>query len=265
MFLPRTQAWWQRINFPIVATAALGFGSEYWDLHATNYESYAALKARLIALNRRPTDRYIATELSQFLLDDALVAAGGVERAYDTFTASVAQINAYIAQNGITYSPNHRTNVAAPATQDAWYGFADLISWSRAFEERLDRPPRSGRLRRQGLVPSLRPKRLRNRADAALMTLRTGPVGETRNLTNFSLHAALLRNPMSGVRVTQDSTAKMPLPDPVTGPVHHWYVLTWHQDRDAVAFAQHLWQSVAQCMEDIIAAFERSVPRRLRP
>lgn len=264
MDLQRTSEWWHRIHFPSGALAPLGFGAEYWDLVATNYDGYEALKNRHLALGRKQSDRYIASQLSRFLLDDALVAAGGVERAHDAFQASIVEVNASIAQNEIAYDPERPTGLGGPATQDAWYAFADLISWARAFEERLDRRPFVRRLRHQGLVPSLKPKRLRQRAERALSVLREGPVGQARNLTNFSLHAALVRNPMSGVVVAADGKARLPMPGPVTDPVHHWYALIWNQDCDAVTVADAIWQSVAQCLDDIIIAFELSVPKRLR-
>ena len=135
-------------------------------------------------------------------------------------------------------------------------------------EERLDRraiqqsgtaaPPR------QGLVPALKPARLKKRVDKLMTEFRSGPIGETRFLANFTLHSALIRNPNSGARLDQNGKVTLPIPDKQVGRISNWKLLTWNDRRDGIVFAEELWTSVETFMEGLIEAFERAVPRRLR-
>ena len=94
-------------------------------------------------------------------------------------------------------------------------------------EERLDRraiqqsgtaaPPR------QGLVPALKPARLKKRVDKLMTEFRSGPIGETRFLANFTLHSALIRNPNSGARLDQNGKVTLPIPDKQVGRISKRY------------------------------------------
>jgi hypothetical protein len=79
--LERLTGWYKRIVFPPAASAKLGFGAEYWDPDPTHYEGWKQLRDRLTALGRTPTKRDLAYDLVSHLLDDVIVAAGGVEHA----------------------------------------------------------------------------------------------------------------------------------------------------------------------------------------
>jgi hypothetical protein len=269
MLLPRSKGWWDRVHFPSadISNAPLYFASEYWDLNPSKYEGHAGVSARYLQHGRKRTGRDLAMELSQFLLDDVLIAAGGVERAYVVFRTSVDSINDSIAQNGLVYDPNIRhQGVGSEETVSAWYGLTDLIAWCRTFVERLERDPRDRKkYGKQGLLPRLRPKLLSRRARRAQVALLSGVVGEARTLANYSLHNGLVRNPWSGVTLGSNDKAFMPLPDPIQKSAHHWHELTWDQNRDAIQVADELWRSVATCMDELIAAFERSVTKRRKP
>jgi hypothetical protein len=143
-----------------------------------------------------------------------------------------------------------------------------VITWARAVEERLDRRPpsrHSGKMRNQGLVPALKPLRLKKRVELLVKQLRAGPVGECRLLANFTLHDALVRNPFAGAQLTADGAMTLPIPDPPAHPINHWYLFTWNDGRDGIAFAEEVWKSIQVFIDDLLNAFEKAVPKRLRP
>ena len=87
-------------------------------------------------------------------------------------------------------------------------------------------------------------------------------MGQARPLANFVLHGALVRHPFSGVQVDTVGTIILPIPD--SRPASHWYLLTWDQERDGFIFAEELWQAIQNFIDEILDAFEKSVPKRLR-
>jgi len=95
-----------------------------------------------------------------------------------------------------------------------------------------------------------------------LKQLRSGPVGEARPLANFVLHGALVNDPFSGVQVDANRNVSLRIPD--SFPASHWYLLRWDQERDGFAFAEALWRAVQTFIDEILNAFEKSVPKRLR-
>jgi len=78
------------------------------------------------------------------------------------------------------------------------------------------------------------------------------------------LHTALVRHPFSGVDVGLAGEVSLPIPDTARKPVAHWYLLTWDEERDGFAFAGELWKSLADAVDDLLSAFEKAVPKRLR-
>jgi hypothetical protein len=267
--LSRTNEWNQRVHFPTAAKAPLGWGYEYWILDPAIYEGHVELKARAAEVHRRQerhtwTKRQLAAELSDHLLEDVLAAAGGVEHSILAFRDALARAQAWADQIEPKLTPETvPTGIADISVVDAWYEFANLLSWARVLEERLDRRGR-GKLPNQGLMHALKPMRLKKRVTKLTEDLRAGPLGETRFLANFTLHSALVRNPNSGARLDKEGHVTLPIPDKQTGPIGHWKAMTWDERRDGVVFAEELWASIEAFMEGLIQAFEKAVPRRFR-
>jgi hypothetical protein len=261
----RSNEWWRRQAFSRYGVP-LGWGAEYWDLKAENYEGASAMGNRLRALGRRPTKRDVALRLANFLLSDVLVAAGGVEGAVGRLRQTATELRRVADRWGVRGTvdlPHH--GLSDFASIDAAYSFADFLSWVRALDERLDRRAFEGGVRRrQGLLPALRPKRLGQRVQHLVDEFRAGPGGDCRDLANFTLHASLVRNPLSGAEVDQAGEIRLPIPDTPTHPVYHWDQLTWTDGRDGFAFAEQVWQAVLKLMDDLLEAFEKAVPRRFR-
>jgi hypothetical protein len=78
------------------------------------------------------------------------------------------------------------------------------------------------------------------------------------------LHTALVAHPFSGVQIDSDGSIMLPIPDAPSRSVSHWYLLTWNQKRDGLALAEEIWQTVQNFVDELIQAFEKSVPKRLR-
>src|SRR5262249_28584630 len=116
----------------------------------------------------------------------------------------------------------------------------------------------------QGLLPAIKPTRLRNRCKKLFLDLQSGQVGQSRTLVNFILHTALANHPYSGVRVDEVGSITLPVPDLPNQRVGHWYLLTLPGEQDGIVLAEQIWDSVQRFVEGLIGAFEKSVPRRLR-
>lgn len=257
--------WSRRVNFPKGAAAPLGFGGEYWKTDPRLYEGFEQLNARLRGLGRKARKTDVAYQLTSNLLGDMLVAAGGVENSVVRLRAAIGELKAYVlahelkAANGIQYGLSH------PAAITSWYAFSDLLTWSRTVVERMEH--RAGNRKKfpmQGLLPALKPVRLRKRCEKLLATLSDGPVGQSRNLANFVLHTALVQHPLSGVQIDATGLITLPVPDLPSQLTSHWYLLTWDREQDGIVLAEEIWDSVRSFLDALIDAFEKSVPKRLR-
>ena len=257
--------WMKRVKFSEVAKAPLGFGSEYWISTASHYEGWTDLRDRLNSLGRQALKRDIAVELSSNLLEEVVVAAGGVEQAVESLRRCKGVIEQYAREHGVRSQPGVPQGLATVDTVEVAYLFANVMAWSRSVVERVERRPLNRKhFGDQGLLPALKPKRLKKRVETLFDTIRDGPVGETRRLANFTLHTALVRSPHSGIELLPSGEVVLPIPDAPSRPVTHWILLTWHDARDGFAFADELWTSIETFIEGLLDAFEASIPKRLR-
>ena len=147
VLLSRTNEWNQRVHFPTAAKAPLGWGYEYWILDPKIYQGHVEVKARAAEVRRRQkrhswTKRQLAAELSDHLLDEVLTAAGGVEHSILALRDALNRAQAWADQIEPKLTPESvPTSIADFSVVDAWYEFANLLSWARALEERLIRSP----------------------------------------------------------------------------------------------------------------------------
>ena len=257
--------WSKQVAFPAAATAQLGFGAEYWRADPSLYEGFEQLGARLQSLGRKTKRVDVVYQLTSHLLTDVLVAAGGVENSILRLHAAVEDLKAYVSKHKLTAVHGIPLGLAHPAAVTAWYAFSDVLSWSRTVVERMERPAGNRRkVSKEGLLPALKPERLRTRCEMLLATLRDGPVGQSRNLANFVLHTALVRHPHTGAQLELSGSITLPVPDLPRQQVSHWYLLSWQAEQDGLALANEIWLSVQEFIDGLINSFERSVPKRLR-
>ena len=179
--LERLTGWYRRVLFPPVAWVKLGAVTVYWDPNPTHYEGWKQLRDRLTALGRTPTKRDLAYDLASHLLDDVIAAAGGVEHAIIRLRDAHRKLKDYVFMHNLKPEDGIPLGLGHEGATEAWYAFADLLSWTRTFVERLKRQPSDRQnFPEQGLIPALRPKRLKKRCNRLLSQLRTGPVGQAR-------------------------------------------------------------------------------------
>ena len=257
--------WSHRVNFPQSALARLGFASEYWHGDPRLYEGYEQLQERFKLLGRKASRSYIAGELSSHLLSEVLAAAGGVEGALMRLRASIDELRVWVSANQFKAQAGVPHGLGHEAAVDAWYAFSEFLIWSRTLIERMER--RAGnpkKFPKQGLLPALKPRRLKRNCEKLFSTLQAGPVGRSRPLVNFVIHAAMVNHPFTGAELEPSGAIVLPVPDLPTQQVAHWYLLSWHSGHDGVALAEEMWLSVQVFMDGLLAAFEKAVPKRMR-
>lgn len=253
------------MNHPTMALASLGGASEYWQGDPRLYEGHEQLQQLYKSLGRRVSRSYVAGELSRHLLSEVLVAAGGIEGALMRLRACIEELRACAEHNQFEAQPGVPFSLGHAAATDAWFAFAELLMWSRTLIERMER--RAGNPKKypkQGLLPALKPKRLKSRCERLFKVLQDSPVGRSRPLANFILHSALVNHPHTGVQLEPSGAIVLPVPDIPTQQVAHWYLLSWHAGHDGVALAEAMWQDVQVFVDGLLTAFERAVPKRMR-
>jgi hypothetical protein len=260
MSLPQTDAWIRRASFP----APLGFLGEFWDTDPAHYEAAVALDVRLRSLGQKPTKPELAWKLAAHLLDDLLVAAGGVEISILRFRSAVDRTRAWVAEHNLQAEAGVPTIVADHSTSEAWYAFADLFVWLRTVQERIQRKGNKVK-HEQGLLPALKPERLKKQVELTFGSFRANPaIQSARRLADCTLHGFLVLHPDSGARLRPDGTLHLPVPDPPTARVAHWDLFIWQHDRDGIELAEAMWAAVQSLIDGILDAFEQAAPERLR-
>jgi hypothetical protein len=260
----RRDGWLRRVSFSSVSKLPLGYAEELWDPDWTNYEGWERLQDRLQELDRDPDGPALGSLLNRSLLVDVIAAAGGMEHSIENLRTAVAGVRNWLESNNIAAAES-AIWIGNPSAVDAWYSLANLLSWARHLDERLDRQAmRPKRFRRQGLLPAIQPEVLRLRVGELVAGLRNGPLGAVRNLANFEFHVSLIQSPWSGVVLTADQEITMPIPDATNEPVLNWYLLKWSGAQDGLALAEQMWSSVESFMDALLAAFEDATPDRLR-
>jgi hypothetical protein len=255
--------WNNAVNAPKYSSVPLGRVMEYWDSDPAGYEGWEQLRDRRKALGRTATKSDIALSLSFFLLSDVIVAAGGLEQAIGRLRDSKMRAEAFVKRHNVS-AQDIPMGIGDFSTIEAWYAFSEVLTWTRTVVERLERRPLDRKMRMQGLIPALKPKRLKAKCEKLKANLNAGPVGQVRHLSNLILHGALLRDPRSGAQLELSGKLTLPVPDIPPAGVKHWYLLTWTQSVDGFDFADELWTAVKAAIDDLIKAFDEATPRRIR-
>ncbi len=257
------------MNFPPGQRARLGSAAELWDPVPGNYEGHDEVRVVMNTMvrqlsggpDRMATDGEVAGELYAALLEDLVVAAGGVEHAVERFLGEVRRLQEYATGHG--FRSTTETVQGIGSAEGAWYALADVMSWARIVDERLERqpPPRSG-LRRQGLLPALTLGTLRSRVHQLRSDCVTGPFGEVRVLANFTVHAALIRSPHAGATVDTAGRVRLSFPDRSPQRIVHVSTLCFSEHRDAVTFTTDLWTTIKGLVDEVLTAFWEATPNR---
>lgn len=263
--LPKTTGWLKRAHFAgSDSSVSLGFGLELWAADPACYEGSEQLRKRYDTLGRKYDDRTIVERLSQSLLDDVLVAAGGIERAMAFLHLAIADLQRWVVDTSFPPVTRAPVGLGHEAATEGWYAFTDILIWSRSLLERLDRNPYRTPGPRQGLIPALAPGSLKEAARSHFENLLSGPVGTIPRFGNFSLHVGLLQHPWTGAKLDSLGNVTMPMPNPTEHQIAHWLQLSWDGERDAIGFAEELWLQVQGFVDALLDAFEEAIPPRFR-
>ena len=261
--LPLTNGWMHRLvvgaNFP---------WAELW-ASARTHPDFPAWQQLHGSRGVKADAGTIKYYMTRGLIREVMYAASGVERELHRLEAALVEAQAWVDERvsplgGDELKPTEPMLWGTPSMADASYAFINLLTWARTVRERVDRkgPPKSGT--RVGLLPALRPVRLRDRIAKALLALDQALRG-TRDLANYALHAGNLPNSSSPMaEVEDDGQILFLIPDPVSGRIITCEQFTFDQRRDALTYGRSVMQAVAAFMDEMLAAFEASVPKRVR-
>jgi hypothetical protein len=207
--------------------------------------------------------------LVDHLLAEVLNAAEGAERSFEAMKlhANRAQQAAddYFASNPRTDPAPIHHGWTEPSTVNVWFEFINLLVWSRTLEDRfkrrgMDKDPE------QGLLPALTSGTLKKAVESSFRKFKAGHVAEARLFTNYGVHSGLLPNPGTPLaEVKEDGSLAFYMPDPIATPVDHWQEFTFLEHRDALAFAEELFQEIASFIDAVLDAFRDAVPGRFSP
>ena len=206
------------------------------------------------------------------LVEDSLLevvnSANGAERSLLAMRSNVAA-----AQSSFDRSRSSQGTGATcadlelwtdPEVVNAWYEFMNLLTWVRSIQDRVDRKDSIGK-QKIGLLHYLDNGPLNDRIKAAYGTFKEGAVKEARWLTNYGIHAGLVPSPRSPLaRVNTSGLLTLVMPDRLLGPIDNGREFTFQEDRDALAFADGLFDQVAAFIDLVIDAFRDAVPDRFR-
>lgn len=74
----------------------------------------------------------------------------------------------------------------------------------------------------------------------------------------------MLQHPYSGAPINESGVIILPIPDASDGLVCHLNALTWNQRRDGFIFAEELWMTIKNFIDNLLDAFEKAVPKRFQ-
>ncbi len=205
-------------------------------------------------------------EITRDLLPELISTAGAVEYHVANLHALLEEVQVWADREigpdlRSRPRPLYGTFVGhGSITHFAWV-YQSLLGWGRAFEDRGRLTP-PGRLKDAGdigLVPSLNThhpiagevRRIWDRFQG------TGLPNDVRNQSGLALHVSSIHRSASGADLTREGRVVPGAPDPVASRVATRGELSYDQGREALAFADDLWDAIAQFTEGVIGAFER--------
>jgi hypothetical protein len=258
------RSWSRRITFNPRLRAPLGFAVELWrgDQDLPGYAAWT----------KAPTLGPPSLELGYETIEEAIAAAGQAERRLFVLRSKFNEGQGIVDHEirpgrdpSDWDAPIYGSGVGLSQFSEAYDAWIDFLWWIRAFEERLDRPPRPpDTKRRRGLLNALAPGPLADDLMSDLNDLRAGVLLDVRFFANYTLHHRILPSPgRASARITGDGLW-LPIPDPVTGPIDTHGQLRYEQDRDAVTHANNVFGAVSKYVDGLLAKLEDETIR-VRP
>ena len=261
--LSRSIEWQRRILIE-----CLGVGYELWDLSRSKPPVHDHLVDRLEKLGRNYPDNDLAYMLVEHSLLEVVNTAEGAERSLTAMRhharAAQSSSDRFRSSKDTGVPRADRENWTDPDVVDAWYEFLNLLIRVRSIQDRVDRKDHTGK-QKVGLLPSLAAGQLKHQVKDAYRCFAKGRAAEARRFTNYGLHAGLFPNPGTpSARVNADGMLTFVMPDPVHDAIDNWQEFTFRDERDALTFAEGLFDEVAAFIEFVLDAFRDAVPERFR-
>jgi len=153
---PRYYGWTQR-TVPRIA-----FGSELW-IDPRSRPDFPTWEAFARQRGEDPDSSSLGFFMTRTLLHELLFAVGGVETEFPRLCEALdaAQLwsdesrRKHPRDDDMQQAPEFREYTGAPSLLDAHFAFWNLLAWTRAVQDRVDRSFRPGSAERVGLLPAL--------------------------------------------------------------------------------------------------------------
>ena len=239
------------------------------------------------AADRRRPDADLRGHMVRGLVDEVIVAAGGIEREIRALKAAQAFADAHAAvmPDPVPRPETGPVGVPPPgAAVDAAYATMNALNWIRTVQERVQRddPADTGPwflwwlrwLRRSKLAKRFGLSRPKATQEAGLLaSLKDGEpkatigtefkkllpkLRDARKFDNYVLHGgALAGGQTPGFRMLPDRTVFFPFPDdPNTKRFFTWEQFTYKKERDALSYIEAQFDAIGTFIDSMLDAFD---------
>jgi hypothetical protein len=281
--LPRYDGWVGR-TFPQPGSTGIKIAQAPWkdaeDL--AGHSDWAKLGD-----DRGRPDANLRHHMVRPLVDEVIVAAGGIEREIRALKAAQAFADAYAAliPDPVPRPETGPMGVGPPgAALEAAFATMNALSWIRTVQERVERvdPADAGPwflrwlrwLRRSklgkrfgltrpkatqeaGLLASLKDGEPKATIDAEFKKLRP-KLRDARKFDNYVLHGGALPGGQTpAFRMLRDRTVFFPFPDdPNTKRFFTWEQFTYVKKRDALSYIEDQFDAIGTFIDSMLNAFD---------
>jgi hypothetical protein len=253
--MSRYQDWLRRVMFG--EKVGLGFLEEFWGpIH--EHQAYSNLVELGAKHGREPEDmKYYAT---RSLLNDVIHAVGGMEYSVSRLEALMGEGQEFAESADKAFEreePDPAIGVQVPF-EISWE-YANLMSWTRALEERMGRRARAGGSGELGLLPAMHPEHpATEEVRRAWTEFHLRPLlTDVRRQANVGLHATTIHGVMPVARRRQDGQIVVDVPDPLLSQVMTRDELTFEEHRDLMSFSHQLFNEVSDFIDTLLDIFAR--------
>ncbi len=280
--LIRYDAWVRRL-FPLPLSTGMKIAQAPWK-DAEDLAGYSDW-AKLAAANGGRDPHIIRVHMVRALVDEVVIAAGGIEREVQTLQAAHALAN---ADTGWIPNPVPRPEMGPMgcgppgAALHSAYAAMNALTWIRTVQERIQRTDpvhtapwslqRFRRLIAGKWFSGSQPKR--SEPAGLLAALKDGVEPKTtieaefkklgpklkdaRKFDNYVLHGGALHGGGTPhFHVRPDRTVYFPFPDnPNTRRIFTWEEFRYKQERDALSYFEDQFNAVATFIDSMLDAFD---------
>jgi len=245
----------------------LGFIAELWKPP----EAWAGLDRVVERAERsetRPDNYRLRDATSQRLLQEVVNAARAIMYTVDKIEGLVAEVQEWVDESIEPLGedeerPQYVRGVGDPRLVAAGWEFANLLTWLRSLQERIERDARKPKGEKVGLVPMLNPHHpITPKVVSLVEDLYSGALGD-RLLANLVLHHEVVPR-YTGAELTDDNRVIVRIPDRPEGPVDFSFELRYSEERDLISLARAVAEDVRRFVDGLLDEFEEANRMRQR-